>query len=176
MSLDAAATALRRSLRRDKRRARAAAIAASSAFSPDRVTRFRCGEIGRSGSSTAAAVSALSSRVNATLMTFALCLRKGAEQFRLASPDAKPAMPRTGDGSTERRFRTRGSRLRTGGARTEARPSPGRCSARAGHRRAIVERLMKALLVVEDDSQTRDALPRALTTTVFEALRQFVGR
>ena len=35
---------------------------------------------------------------------------------------------------------------------------------------------MKALLVVEDDSQTRGALPRALMTTVFEALRQFVGR
>jgi hypothetical protein len=39
-----------------------------SASSPDAVTKFGCGEIGRSGSSTSAAVSALSSRVKATLI------------------------------------------------------------------------------------------------------------
>ena len=43
-------------------------IALVSASSPDAVTRFGCGEIGRSGSSTSAAVSVLSSRVKATLI------------------------------------------------------------------------------------------------------------
>jgi hypothetical protein len=37
-------------------------------LSPDSVTKFGCCEIGRSGSSTSAAVSALSSRVKATLI------------------------------------------------------------------------------------------------------------
>jgi hypothetical protein len=43
-------------------------IALVSASSPEAVTKFGRGEIGRSGSSTSAAVSALSSRVKATLI------------------------------------------------------------------------------------------------------------
>jgi hypothetical protein len=43
-------------------------IALVNASSPDAVTKFGCSEIGRSGSSTSAAVSALSSRVKATLI------------------------------------------------------------------------------------------------------------
>ena len=45
-------------------------IALVSASRPDAVTKFGCGEIGRSGSSTSAAASALSSRVKATLICF----------------------------------------------------------------------------------------------------------
>jgi hypothetical protein len=46
------------------------------ASSPAAVTKFACGEMGRSGSSTSAAVSALSSRVKATLIVSTSFLSK----------------------------------------------------------------------------------------------------
>ena len=60
------------------------ANALANASSPDSVTKFGCGEIGRSGSSTSAAVSALSSRVKATLIVSTFS--KAIADLRLGAP------------------------------------------------------------------------------------------
>ena len=56
-------------------------IALVSASSPDAVTKFGCGEIGRSGSSTSASASALSSRVKATLICFDFSFSSVTQRF-----------------------------------------------------------------------------------------------
>jgi hypothetical protein len=56
----------------------------ANASSPDSVTKFGWGEIGRSGSSTSAAVSALSSRVKATLIVSTFS--KAIADLRLGAP------------------------------------------------------------------------------------------
>jgi hypothetical protein len=55
-----------------------------SASSPDAVTKFGCDEMGRSSSSTSAAVSALSSRVKATLIVSTFS--KAIADLRLGAP------------------------------------------------------------------------------------------
>ena len=61
------------------------ANALANASSPDNsATKFGCGEIGRSGSSTSAAVSALSSRVKATLIVSTFS--KAIADLRLGAP------------------------------------------------------------------------------------------
>src|SRR6516165_3373776 len=105
-------------------------IALVSASSPDAVTKFGCGEIGRSGNSTSAAVSALSSRVKATLIvsTFPFSgrsLPRHRTLLRRLSPEGhrlalSPAFFNEGD---ERALRSpKRAPARTGEIRAKDRP------------------------------------------------------